>query len=138
VLEAYRDGIDAMLLEPAWGKVGDHIEKVFALLATYRRLVDETVCLFGCPIGCLALEIHEPDPEIRELMAANFAGWTSAVRRCLEQADMPAETNHQALAELVLTVMEGAVMQTRTFRNLGYFDRAVSQLRIHIQGREIK
>ena len=134
VLEAYRDGIDTMLLEPAWGKVEDPIEKIFALLATYRRLLDESECFYGCPIGSLALEIHEPDPDIRELMAANFAAWTSAVRRCLEQADLLPDTDHQALAELILTVMEGGVMQTRTFRDLGYFDRAVGQLRIHIHG----
>ena len=134
VLESYRDGIDTMLLEPAWGKVEDPIEKIFALLSTYRRLLDETDCFYGCPIGSLALEIHEPDPEIRQLMAANFTAWTSAVRRCLEQSDLPPETDYQALSELILTVMEGGVMQTRTFRDLGYFDRAVGQLRIHIQG----
>ena len=32
VLEAYRDGIEEMLLEPAWGQVDDPIEKIFALL----------------------------------------------------------------------------------------------------------
>ena len=33
VLEAYRDGIGPMLLEPAWSGVDDPIEQVFALLA---------------------------------------------------------------------------------------------------------
>ena len=28
-----------------------------------------------------ALELHEPDPEVRELIAANFADWTKRVRR---------------------------------------------------------
>ena len=133
VLEAYRDGIDAMLLEPAWGDVDDPVEKIFALMASYRRALDDTECFYGCPIGSLALELHEPDPEIRELMAANFSAWTSAVRRCLEQAELSPDTDQQSLAELVLTVMEGAVMQTRTFRDLGYFDRAVAQLRRHIE-----
>ena len=132
VLEAYRDGIGAMLLEPSWGEVEDPVEKVFALLATYRRLLAETDCFYGCPIGSLALELHEPDPEVRELIAANFANWTEAVRGCLEEAGLRDGTDTQALAELVLTVMEGAVMQTRTYRDIGHYDRAVEQLRNYL------
>ena len=132
VLEAYRDGIGPMLLEPAWGEIEDPVEKVFALLGTYRRLLVETDHSYGCPIGSLALELHEPDPEVRELIAANFASWTDAVRGCLEQAGIARSTDTKALAELVLTVMEGAVMQTRTYRDIGYYDRAVDQLRRYI------
>ena len=36
VLEAYRDGIRPMLLEPAWAGVDDPVERVFALLDRYR------------------------------------------------------------------------------------------------------
>jgi AcrR family transcriptional regulator len=132
VLEAYRDGIDAMLLEPSWGELEDPVEKIFAVLGTYRRLLVETDCFYGCPIGSLALELHEPDPEVRKLIAANFANWTSAVRECLDRADLKGGTDTKALAELVLTVMEGAVMQTRTYRDIGFFDRAIEQLGNHI------
>jgi AcrR family transcriptional regulator len=132
VLEAYRDGIDAMLLEPSWRDVEDPVEKIFALLGTYRRLLDETDCFYGCPIGSLALELHEPDPEVRELIAANFANWTSAVRQCLDQVGLNDGMDTKGLAELVLTVMEGAVMQARTYRDISHYDRAVAQLRNYI------
>jgi len=132
VLEAYRDGIDAMLLQPSWGDIDDPVEKIFALLGTYRRLLVETDCFYGCPIGSLALELHEPDPEVRELIAVNFANWTDAVRSCLDQAALKAGTDTKALAELVLTVMEGAVMQTRTYREIDHYDRAVDQLRGYV------
>src|SRR4029078_11389444 len=79
VLEAYRDGIGRMLLEPAWAGVDDPVERVFALLASYRRALVETECTYGCPIGSLALELHEPDPPGRELMAAHFAALVAAV-----------------------------------------------------------
>jgi AcrR family transcriptional regulator len=133
VLEAYRDGIGPMLLDPAWGHIEDPVEKVFALLGTYRRMLAETDCFYGCPIGSLALELHEPDPEVRELIAANFASWTEAVRECLEQAGLAKATDTRALAELVLTVMEGAVMQTRTYRDISHYDRAVGQLRQYLE-----
>ncbi len=131
VLQAYRSGIDEMLLQPAWGHVSDPVERIFALLARYRQLVVQTQCFYGCPIGSLALELHEPDPVVRELLAANFLAWTEAVQRCVIEAGaaLPANLNSRELAEFVLTTMEGGVMQARTFRDVGYFDRAVAQLR---------
>jgi len=131
VLEAYRDGIGAMLLEPAWGGFDDPIEKVFALLAQYRRSIVDTECEYGCPIGSLALELHEPDPAVRELLAANFTAWVAAVEGCFREASdrFGPGTDLRALAELTLNVMEGGVMQARTYRDVSYFDRAVAQLR---------
>src|SRR3954467_15256200 len=51
VLQAYRDGIKPMLLDPEWRFVEDPIERVFALLQSYRRRLEVTECLYGCPIG---------------------------------------------------------------------------------------
>src|ERR1700744_5962035 len=42
VLEAYRNGIGPMLLQPAWEGVDDPIEKIFALLARYRKSLTTT------------------------------------------------------------------------------------------------
>ena len=133
VLESYRDNIGPMLLEPAWAGVDDPIDRIFALLAKYRQLIVDTECGYGCPIGCLALELHEPDPVVRERMAENFNAWTREVRLCLEAAAdrLPRDSDPQAIAEFVLTVMEGAVMQARTYRDVGYFDRAVTELRTY-------
>ena len=133
VLEAYRDGIGAMLLEPAWAGVDDPVERIFALLGSYRRALLETDCTYGCPIGSLALELHEPDPPVRQLMAANFTAWVEAVEAQLRLAAdrFSTSTDFRGLAELVLNVMEGGVMQARTFRDIAHFDRAVAQLRAH-------
>jgi AcrR family transcriptional regulator len=134
VLETYRDGIRTALLEPAWDGVDDPVERVFALLNRYRRALIETDCTYGCPIGSLTLELHEPDPPVRELLAANFRGWVDAVEACFIEARdrFPQGTDFGALAELALNVMEGGVMQARTFRDIGPFDRAVGQFRAHL------
>jgi AcrR family transcriptional regulator len=134
VLELYRDGIGQMLLEPAWRGVDDPIERIFALLARYRGMLLESECLYGCPIGSLALELHEPDPVVRGLLAQNFTGWTKAITGCLEAAGdrLPAGTDLPGLAEFILTTMEGGVMQARTHRDIGYFDRGVARLREHL------
>jgi len=134
VLDGYRDGIEAMLLQPAWAGVDDPIERVFALLALYRRLIVETECQYGCPIGSLALELHDADPIVRQRLAENFTGWVGAVEACLRAASnrFRRGTDFRALAELALNVMEGGVMQARTFRDVAPFDRTVAQYRAYI------
>ena len=138
VLEAYRDGIEPWLLAPAWSGIDDPRERIFSLLNGYRTHLVSTGFTYGCPIGSLALEIHDPDPDVRELLAANFANWTDAVTRCLEQMGdrLPPDTDRRALAELILTVMEGAIMQARTFHDIGVFDRNVAMLAAHLDALE--
>jgi TetR/AcrR family transcriptional repressor of nem operon len=130
-LERYRDGIRPMLLDPAWKGVADPIERIFALLARYRHALLSTDCFYGCPIGSLALELHEPDPPVRSLLSANFDGWTAAIEQCVNDAGprLPKDINRKELASFVLTVMEGGVMQSRTHRTIDSFDTAVRLLR---------
>jgi TetR/AcrR family transcriptional regulator, transcriptional repressor for nem operon len=133
VLDTYSAGIEEMLLQPAWRGVSDPIERVFALLAAYRKMIVSTDCFYGCPIGSLALELHEPDQPVRERLAANFAAWTAAVERCLRAAgEWPPGADLRRLAEFVLTTMEGGVMLTRTYRDVAHFDRVVRELRQYI------
>lgn len=134
VLEFYRDGIKENLLDIAWVGVDDPIEKIFALLNGYRTGLLMSDYAHGCPIGNLALEISEPDPRIRALLQVNFEGWINAIEQCLLDADdrLPADLDRRALAEFILTTMEGAIMQSRTARDIGVFDRNVSVLRSHM------
>jgi AcrR family transcriptional regulator len=133
VLDAYSAGIDEMLLAPAWKDVPDPIDRVFALLARYRELIVQTACTYGCPIGSLALELHEPDPPVRERLAANFTAWTEAIAGCLRDAGrrLPRNVDPDTLAVFVLTTMEGGVMLARTYRDPAPFDAAVAELRAH-------
>ena len=143
VLEAYRDGIEEWLLAPAWSGVDDPVERIFALLNAYRTMLATSDCTYGCPIGSLALELHEADPIVREKLAENFTGWVEAVKGCFDLAAdrFPPGTDTQAMAEMAFNVMEGGVMQSRTYRTIAPFDRAVAQLRLHVEalsrGREV-
>lgn len=130
VLDTYLQGIRPMLLEPAWQGIDDPLERIFALLARYRQFLIDTDCFYGCPIGNLALEMHEPDPAVREKLAANFNAWVRAIEECLEAAGerFPADLDRKSLAQFVLTTMEGGVMQSRTHRSVEHFDASVAQL----------
>ena len=135
VLDTYHGGIHPMLLAPAWQGVEDPLERIFALLARYRELIVSSECFYGCPIGSLALELHEPDPPVRARLAANFDAWTDAVGGCLVAAGtrLPSWLDRDELAGFVLSVMEGGVMQARTHRDVAPFDAGVRQLRHYFQ-----
>ena len=134
VLRRYRDGIGPMLLAPAWEGIADPIERVFALLAQYRGALIGSDCFYGCPIGNLALELHEPDPPVRDLIAVNFDGWVTAIERCYVEAGdrLPPDLDRHGLAIFTLTTMEGGVMQARTHRSIDAFDRSVAMLRDYV------
>ena len=135
VLELYHEGIGPMLLQPAWDGVNDPVERIFALLGRYRKSLQDTDCFYGCPIGSLALELHEPDLPVRVMLAKNFAAWIDAIEACLNEArsNFVLEIDAREVAQFVLTVMEGGVMQARTFRDIDYFDAAVRQLRQYLE-----
>jgi TetR/AcrR family transcriptional repressor of nem operon len=131
VLDTYCEGIEQMLLQPTWENVSDPIDRIFALLERYRSFLLETECRYGCPIGLLALELHEPDPPVREKLAANFDKWTSAIESCLQNAvgRLPSEIDLRDLAIFILTTMEGGVMQARTYRHPETFDASIRVLK---------
>ncbi|MEO5814836.1 MAG: TetR/AcrR family transcriptional regulator [Gemmatimonadaceae bacterium] len=134
VLDMYRQGIEPMLLAPVWDAEPDPIERVFALLESYRQRLLITECTYGCPIGSIALELHEPDPPVRELLAANFDAWVAAVEACFVEAGsrLPSTLDRRGLAVMALTSMEGGVMLSRTHRTPDAFDDAVRMYRDYL------
>lgn len=134
VLEMYLAGIQPMLLAPAWEGVSDPIERVFALLDAYRSALTGSNNTYGCPIGSLALELHEPDPPVRKLLAKNFNGWVDAIEECFNDAGkrLPNSVDRRALAVFALTTMEGGVMLSRTHRDIDSFDTSVRSFRDYV------
>jgi TetR/AcrR family transcriptional repressor of nem operon len=138
VLDAYLDGLWPMVMNPAFARTEDPIERVFAVLAHYRARLAQTDLTYTCPIGRLALEVGERIPAARKRIAANFAQWAAAIEQCLTEAGtrIPAEVDRAAAATFVLSVMEGAVMQAKTARSLAPFDAAIAQLRRYFSSLE--
>jgi len=134
VLERYKGMLWPMVIEPAFAREKDPIERIFAILEGYRQGLLYTVFTGGCPIGNLALEVGDHHPQAREKVAENFSGWCRWIERCLEEAGdrLPAGLDREKLAQFVLTVMEGAVMQARAHGSIAPFDASVAQLRAYL------
>jgi TetR/AcrR family transcriptional regulator, transcriptional repressor for nem operon len=133
VLGQYLQGLRPVIVEPAFAKTAEPIERIFAILEGYRDRIIQTECKYGCPLGRLALEIDPENRPAHSLIAENFAGWIAAVRECVEQLrpHLPKGTDPKAVATFVLAVMEGGVMLSRSSGSVEPFDLAVAQLRSH-------
>ena len=131
VLHKYKDLLWPMVIQPVFDRVQDPIERIFGVLDGYRQMLTMTEFTAGCPIGNLALELSNSHPAARQLLADNFTGWRLAIEKCLTDAAdrLPEHVSPEALAQFVLTTMEGAVMLARTYRNLEPYNNAVTQLR---------
>ena len=135
VLDLYLHALRPVIVNPAFAKTDDPVERIFAILAGYRERILQTDCQYGCPLGRLALEIDPENRPAHKLIADNFQGWIGAVRECVEQMKhrLPRDTDPDALATYVLAVMEGGVMLSRSYGSVEPFDRAVKQLRQHFR-----
>jgi TetR/AcrR family transcriptional repressor of nem operon len=122
-----------MVIDPAYAQTADPVERIFAVLSGYRDRILQTECQYGCPLGRLALEIDPENRPAHKLIAENFAAWIEAIRECVVQFSkrMHKGTDPEALATFVLSVMEGGVMLSRSYRSVAPFDLAVAQLRQH-------
>jgi AcrR family transcriptional regulator len=131
VLEQYVTLLHPVIIDPAFARTTDPIERVFAVLAGYRAGLVYTDCRHGCPIARIALELTDASDATRRLIALNFDNWARAIRVALDDAGerLPAKVDREDLSRFVLTVMEGAIMQAQAHRELARFDAMVDQLR---------
>ncbi len=131
VLDRYKELLWPVVIGPAFAGVSDPIERIFGILEGYRQGLIYTVFTGGCPIGNLGIEVGDHLPLAREKVAENFDGWCGWIRKCLDDAAdrLPANLDRDQLAQFVLTVMEGGVMQARAHGSIAPFDACVAQLR---------
>lgn len=135
VLDQYEALLWPVVLQPGFDATDDPVERIFAVLAGYREGLRMTGCGMGCPIGNLALEMSDTYPGVRAHLTKLFDLWCDGIQRCLDEsaARLPGWVDRPALAEFILTVMEGAMMQARARRDIKAFDRSVAMLRDYVE-----
>jgi TetR/AcrR family transcriptional regulator, transcriptional repressor for nem operon len=134
VLEFAIGYLGPAVMEPVESRTPDPIGRIFALLDQYREGMVRHGCRMGCPIGNLALEVSDGNPDARRLIHQNFENWVSRVEGWLVEAGdkLPPDVSRAQLARFILTVMEGGLMQARAANDLRPFDESVAVLRDHL------
>jgi AcrR family transcriptional regulator len=78
-------------------------------------------CRGGCPIGSLASELSDTDPQARTQLAAGYAQWEDAIRDGLasmqERGELDEEADTGDLSLALLTALQGGLLMTQTRRD---------------------
>jgi AcrR family transcriptional regulator len=134
VLDNYLEHLRPIVIGPIEEATSDPIERIFRLFDFYREAVLATGFSYGCPIGNLALEVGGGDGAVTRKLDANLAAWREAVEGWVRDAGprMRKSVNASDFAALVLSVMEGAVMQARTSKSIARYDASVAEFRRYV------
>ncbi len=86
----------------------------------------------GCPLGSLAGQLAETDPDARALLASGFGQWQAAIadglRRLHEAGHLPDGTDPDALAVTLLATLQGGLLLAQVHRDPRPLETAVGTL----------
>jgi hypothetical protein len=86
----------------------------------------------GCPLVATAADAAA-DESLRTAVSTGFATWTTPIRDALEQLGVPT-ARCAALATLMLSALEGAIVLSRADRDVSALHTVVRELRPLLDG----
>jgi len=128
---------DAVLAaqEPLLGKL-DSLEALRAWRDQAVAIEKQLHCKGGCPIGTLAGELAEADPDARADIAAGFARWEGAIaqgiRAMHERGELPAAVDPDRLALALLAAHQGGLVLTQVSRDPTPLEAALDAMIDHV------
>ncbi|MFF6995439.1 TetR/AcrR family transcriptional regulator [Streptomyces sp. NPDC008313] len=143
-LQHYFPGGKEQLVNEAVGwagrYAGNRVARFLAALSepTPSGLFAEMVCQWtdeyeatgfsgGCPVAAATVDWGQSTASTREAAAAAFAAWTGPVARALADMGVP-EERAGALATLMISTLEGAILIARAERNVRALTTAAREL----------
>ena len=93
----------------------------------------------GCPIGSLASELADHDPDARTDLASGFARWQAAIRDGLtamrDRGELRPDADPESLALAMLTALQGGLLMTQvrhdTVALRTVLDAMIDRIRCH-------
>jgi TetR/AcrR family transcriptional repressor of nem operon len=89
-------------------------------------------CQGGCPIGSLASELADVDPDARADLAAGFARWEAAIRDGLRamhgRGELGRDTDPDRLALAILAALQGGLLLTQLRRDTAPLEAALDTM----------
>jgi TetR/AcrR family transcriptional repressor of nem operon len=113
----------------------------FAALERWRDLLidlqEQRHCVGGCPIGSIAAELADGDPQARTDLADGFERWEAPIRsglaRMRARGDLRPDTDTDALALALLVALQGGLLLTQTRRNTAPLRTGLDTVLAHIR-----
>jgi TetR/AcrR family transcriptional repressor of nem operon len=121
--------------EPLLGKL-DSLDALRAWRDQAVTIEKQLQCKGGCPIGALAGELAEVDPEARADIAGGFARWEEAIGGGIhamhDRGELPAEVDPGRLALALLAAHQGGLILTQVRRDPVPLEAALDEMIDHV------
>jgi TetR/AcrR family transcriptional regulator, transcriptional repressor for nem operon len=131
VLETARER-ELPFMRRAMGDEPDPLKRLELMLGAVAGYTLERGCRGGCLYGNLAQETGDSEPPIAQAAAKFFIIWEEMITRLLEQARqqgrLDPSSDVQALARLVTSAMEGALLIAKAGKDPSHLKQTVDAL----------
>ena len=117
---------------------GDALAKLNAVIGVYRRHAVEPPLAGGCPVMNTAIE-HDAggNAELRKLARRAMDRWlgivTTIVAEGQGRGEIRKRPSPEAVASIVLSTMQGAIMLAGLYRDAAHVDRSAEQLAMYLE-----
>jgi TetR/AcrR family transcriptional repressor of lmrAB and yxaGH operons len=130
VVEEYLERLEPELLDVVEKQTADPLDRVAALIRSYGPGLARGEGGGGHPVGKLGAELASDYPRVARIADRYFNRIVGGIRTWLDAAGsrLPGFVDRTALAELIVTTLEGGAHRSRIAGHAGPFDRAAEQL----------
>lgn len=112
------------------------VDRLSAVIAVFEALPTDPPVPGGCPMMNASIENDDGNPALRERARAAMDGLRALIVRIagrgLERGELRAEVDPDALATVMISVLEGAVMMSKLYDDAVHVARAAAHLRRHL------
>jgi AcrR family transcriptional regulator len=113
------------------------MDRLHAIVGVFRAYITDPPISGGCPVMNTAIENDDGNPELRRRARAAMEEWRTLIRRTVERGvergELRPETDAEALAATTISLLEGAIMMSKLFRDPEPIRHAVEHLERHLE-----
>jgi len=137
-LEAYDYALSRVTEGLARSQYGatDAIDRLQRMIRAFAKFARKPAIAGGCPIMNTAIEADDTHPELRDRARDSMTQWHRLIGRIVKDGVAACElapgTDPYALAALLTSSLEGALMLSRLYDDPAYTDRVVAHLSAHV------
>ncbi len=108
------------------------LDKLRAVVEFYHDRMFSPPVEGGCPLQNTAIEADDSNPALRERVQQAIAEWAERIRfvlqRGVERGEVCPDADLQAFTVQFIATLEGAIMLSRLYRNIDYYNLVSTQL----------
>lgn len=111
--------------------------RLLAVIEMFNSLLEEPLFAGGCVLLTTAVEADDTHPALRERARQALDDWRAVIIRTInkgiELGDVRPDTDSEAVATVMVSALEGAIMMSKTYGDMAHMQRMVDHLRAYIE-----